>query len=81
MMNVRIVGVTMMHYRMGMGVTVRFLSIAMRVMRIMAMAMLVFEWFMPVCVLVPLRQMQPCAKSHQCGSGQQLGRQRIAQHG
>ena len=55
---------------MGMEVTVRFLSIAMGVMRIMDMAMLVFEWFMPVCVLVPLRQMQPRAKPHQCSSDQ-----------
>ena len=69
MMNVRIVGVTMMQYRMGMEVIVRFFLIPMRVVRIMAMAVLVFKWFVPVRVLVSFRHVQPRAKSHQCSLG------------
>lgn len=80
MVNVRIVGMTMMQFRMSMAVTVGLRSLAMRVMRIMAMAMLVFEWFVPVWVLVSFRHVQPRTKSHQCRSDQQLGRQIIAQH-
>jgi hypothetical protein len=70
----------MMQCRMGVEVTVKFLNLAMRVVRVMTMAVLVFEWFVPVCVLVSFRHMQPRAKPHQCSSDQQLGCQVIAQH-
>ena len=68
MMNVRRVGVTMKQCRVGMEMTVGFRGMAMWVVHIMGMAVLVFEWFVPVGVLVSFRQMQPGAKSHQCGS-------------
>jgi hypothetical protein len=64
------VGVTMRYCQMGMEVTVRFLLSAMWVVHIMDMTVRVFEWFVPVCVLVPFRRVQPRAKPHQCSSDQ-----------
>lgn len=78
--NVRLGEMTMLLCRMGMKVAVRFFPVAMLVVCIMDMAVFVFQWFVPVGVLVSFRHMQPRAKSHRDSRDQQLGRQAIAQH-
>lgn len=80
MVDVWIMGVTMMQRLMGMEMAVRFRIVAMRVVRIMEMTVLMCQWLVPVFMRMPFRKVQPCAKPHQCSSNQQLGRQTIAQH-
>ena len=41
----------------------KFLTLAIRIVRIIAIAVCVFEWFVPVCMLVLLCKMQPRPKS------------------
>ena len=68
MVNVWIVGVTMVHGRVRVAVTMWFISIVMRMVCIMRMAMLMFERFMPMGVDVPFRQMEPQPEPHQNSS-------------